>query len=400
MTSRPVEKQTLAICALVHVVQDGMGAMLYVLAPVLAGALGLSYAQVGLIKATRSATSSLFELPSGLLAERVGERRLLGFGLASAGLAYLCLAMAERFGPVMLCVAIAGVGGAFQHALSSSVLSRSHADTTRLSALGLYNSAGDAGKLLFTALFGVLIGAGIAWNLIVAAFGLTAFLLAAVVWVQLRRLGVGEAHPRLTGSATGTSTRDWGMKDRTGFVAVCSSISLDTCVQSGFLVFLPFLFAEKGVSVGGASFAVVLTLLGGTFGKAGCGYLAQRLGFRLSLTLIQCATALGISFLLVAPVGPSFVALPVLGLFLQGSTSITYGAVSELFRNDRQSRGFGLVYSVSSIAGVFGPIVFGLVGDHQGLRAAAAMMILLSLLAIPPVFFFQSGRAAMASDSN
>ncbi|MFK7898273.1 MAG: MFS transporter [Myxococcota bacterium] len=398
MESRETEKRTLAICAITHVVQDGVSAMLYVLAPVLAGALGLNYAQVGMIKATRSAASSLLELPSGLLAERFGERRLLGFGLLCSGAGYLLLSQAESFAPLLLCIVIAGVGGAFQHALSSSLLSQTHGDGTRLSALGLYNSAGDAGKLLFTAMFGVLIGAGLAWNSIVAAFGGIALLLSALVYFGLKRLGVGGVHPRDPqgeGDADPSeAAQGWGIQDRGGFFAVCASISLDTCVQSGFLVFLPFLFAEKGITTAGISFAVVLTLLGGIFGKAGCGYLAQRLGVRASLSLIQIATAAGIAALLVAPGQIAFFVLPVLGLFLQGSTSITYGAVSDLFTRRRQSRGFGLVYSLSSIAGVFGPVLFGLAGDAYGLRVSAAMMILLSLLAIPPVFFFRSRRPA------
>lgn len=84
MSTPKRQKLILAVCAATHAVQDGLGAALYVLMPLLAQAFGLSYAQVGVIRAARAAATSVFELPSGLLAERLGERRLLAFGLALA----------------------------------------------------------------------------------------------------------------------------------------------------------------------------------------------------------------------------------------------------------------------------------------------------------------------------
>ena len=52
-------------------------AVQYVLLPVLAQNLGLSYTQVGLLKATSSSAMALLEIPSGFLAEKFGEKRLL-----------------------------------------------------------------------------------------------------------------------------------------------------------------------------------------------------------------------------------------------------------------------------------------------------------------------------------
>jgi predicted MFS family arabinose efflux permease len=68
-------------------------------------------------------------------------------------------------------------------------------------------------------------------------------------------------------------------------------------------------------------------------------------------------------------------------VFLQGSTSITYGSVNDFVDGDRTSRAFAVIYSVSSLAGIAGPIFFGLIGDHLGLAATMSAMAVVSLLA-------------------
>ena len=86
-----VKKQTLAVCAGVHATQDGLTSTVYVLLPILAQSLGLSYAQVGIVRAVYSGMMWVLEIPAGILSERFGEQRLLVFGLIAAGLGYGCL---------------------------------------------------------------------------------------------------------------------------------------------------------------------------------------------------------------------------------------------------------------------------------------------------------------------
>ena len=78
-----------------------------------------------------------------------------------------------------------------------------------------------------------------------------------------------------------------------------------------------------------------------------------------------------------------------LGIFLQGSTSITYGVVGELVHSERVSRGFALIYSISSLSGLLGPVFFGLLGDYFGIEPTMLAMALVSLLAIPPCMLVQ-----------
>ncbi|MCP5082131.1 MAG: MFS transporter [Alphaproteobacteria bacterium] len=375
--------------------QDGLGAALYVLMPILAQAFGLSYAQVGIIRAANNCASSLLEMPSGVLAERFGERRLLVFGLICAGAGYLCLSFAAGLWTILLSLLVLGTGGAFQHALSSSLISNSHDAGTRRSALGIYNSSGDVGKLLFTGLFGLATGIGLAWQGVVAGLAAIAFLAALFVFFGLRRSDGGKDSDEVSAPKLAGRSGDWGIEDRQGFMALCITVFLDTAVQTSFLVFVVFVVAEKGIATHLAAFAVVLTLIGGIFGKAGCGYLAQRIGVRSAFVLAQCATALGIVAVALGTPMAAFALLPVLGMFLQGSTSITYGAIADLISSNRQSRGFAMIYTVSSLSAIVGPTVFGVLSDYSGLGTAMLAMAAVSLLAIPPSLLLKARSEQM-----
>ena len=183
---------------------------------------------------------------------------------------------------------------------------------------------------------------------------------------------------------------DWGIKNKTAFTALAVAVFLDTAVQSGFFTFITFFVADRDVPVSYAALAIVGTLLGGIFGKAGCGFLADRFGVKLSFALVQIATAALIGGLMIVPAYAVFLLLPLLGMFLQGSTSITYGAVNDYVRDERKSRGFALIYSTSTFSAIGGPVLFGLTGDIYGLNAAMAAMAVVSLAAILPCVWFSS----------
>ena len=387
-------KSILAICCGTHAVQDGLSAALYVILPVLAQTFGLSFAQIGVLRSVNNGAMALFEMSSGILAERVGERNLLVFGLACAGLGYVGLVIADTIWIIGICLFVVGLGGAFQHALSSSVVSAAFVDSGRRSALGLYNSSGDAGKLTFTALFSLAAGVGISWQGVAGVFGAAALIGAVAVFLTLFTLAAGSRKPAASNVKEGGGPLGWGIEDKSGFTGLCIAVFLDTTVQAGFLTFLAFFIAAKDVPLSLATLAVTLTLVGGMLGKAACGFLAERIGTRWAFTLVQCLSAIGIIAVLASGKILAFVLLPVLGIVLQGSTSVTYGVVGDLVHGDRVSRGFALIYTVSAMSGLLGPIFFGLLSDIFGIEVTMFAMATVSLLAIPPILLLRPKRSA------
>lgn len=381
-------RNTLLVCCGSHIIQDGLVALQFVLLPLLAQALGLNYAQVGLLRALSNLAMSLLEIPSGILAERYGERRLLILGLIAAGLGYLGVAVSSTFWMIALFFVLTGVGAGFQHSLASAMLVKTFGSAQKRSALGTYNASGDAGKLSFTGLFSLWIGAGLAWNSIVTLLSLIAFAFAFTVWKLLPE-GKPESKQQTEPDTQGRLVQRWGIKRPRQFTMLAIVVALDSVVQAVFLTFLAFVLLHKGVSTEVASFGVVLALCGGMTGKFCCGFLTARFGDHRPFVFIQLLTVAGLVGVILMPVVAILITLPLIGLVVQGSSTVTYGAISDHIETSHQSRGFALIYSFSGIATVAGPLAFGLLADIGSLDLVLWTLCAITGLSIPLASFLK-----------
>lgn len=377
--SRSSQKRTLSTCCAVHVVHDGFSDVSYVLLPLLAQSFGLSLAQVGMIRSAHRVAMAAFQLPAGLLAERFGERNFLAIGTLVAGVSFVALGFAPGFWAILATLFLAGVGSAVQHPLSSTIISHAYPDEGRRVALGTYNFAGDVGKFAFGSIVSLAVLAGIAWQVPVVAFGLAGIAAAVIVFFNVR----DTKRPSRRGDARKSAAGGWGIRDRTGFSALCAIDAVDSITRTGFLTFVAFLLIARGLPEGWAALAVPLILVGGMAGKYACGVLAERLGVLRTIVVTELATGAGILATLVLPPLAAFVLLPLVGVFLQGTSSVIYGTIGDLVERDRLPRAFGLVYTIGACCGMTAPLAYGVIGDAIGIEATITMAGTLVLLALP-----------------
>jgi dipeptide/tripeptide permease len=95
------------------------------------------------------------------------------------------------------------------------------------------------------------------------------------------------------------------------------------------------------------------------------------------------ATAIGIILVVVLPNIAAFALLPLLGIVLNGTSSVLYGTIGDLVESDRQSRAFGLFYTLTSVCGIAAPLAYGLLGEWFGIETALAIAAGLALLTLP-----------------
>jgi MFS family permease len=374
-----MKKRTLATCSAVHTVHDGLADVSYVLLPLLAQNFGLSLAQVGLIRGAHRAAMAAFQIPAGLIAERLGERNLLALGTVILGFAFLALGYAPGFWAILAALFFAGLGSSVQHPLSSTIISHAFATEGRRAALGTYNFAGDVGKFAFGAIVSLLLLAGISWQAPVVGFGVIALLAGGAVLLLVSDTSSSAQTPKdAPARAAG-----WGIRDRQGFTVLCLIEILDSSTRAGFLTFIAFLLIQGGLPEGWAASAVPLVFVGGMAGKLGCGLLAERLGVVRMIVITEVATACGIFAVLALPAAGAFLLLPLLGVVLQGTSSVLYATVGEFVEPDRLPRTFGFFYTIGSLCGIVAPLGYGLLGDRFGVGAAIATMGVVILLAIP-----------------
>lgn len=355
-------RATLMTCGVTHFLHDGFSDSLYVLLPILSGEFGLSLTQVGLLKTVYSGSLSASQIPSGLLAERIGEPALLAIGTAVAGLAFVLFGTAGGFAALCALFLMAGLASGTQHPLCSALVARAFDPSVRRTALGTYNFSGDLGKVAFPAL--VAAGAAaIGWRTASAALGAFALVGAIGIFVALRRYAM--VAPASAPDAA-ARRRGWGIHNRRGFSVLSAIFMIDSATRLAFLTFMPFLLVAKGAEVDTVGLALALLFAGGAAGKFLCGALADRVGIIRTVVLTEILTGVGIMALLALPLATILMVLPVLGLALNGTSSVLYGTVTDFVAADRQARAFGLFYTLGLGAAAGAPLVFGVLSDLAG----------------------------------
>ena len=370
-----MKKRTLATCCATHTLHDGLSDVSYVLLPLLAQSFGLSLAQVGLIRSAHRAAMAAFQIPAGFLAERFGERKPLALGTLVAGLAFIALGHVFGFWAILAALFLAGAGSAVQHPLCSTIISRAFPENGRRAALGTYNFAGDVGKFAFGGVVSLLLLAGVSWQAPVIGFGVFAILTAVAV---LTLVADSRVHATQVRKAAG-----WGIRDRRGFAALCLIEVLDSSTRTAFLTFIAFLLIAKGLPERWAVLSVPLVLVGGMAGKLACGLLAERLGIARMIVLTELATGAGILAALALPGMGAFLLLPLLGVVLQGTSSVLYATIGEYIEPERLPRAFGFFYTIGSVCGIVAPLGYGLLGNRYGVEASIAVMGVAILLTLP-----------------
>jgi MFS family permease len=363
-----------------HFLHDGFSDFIYVLLPVWAREFDLSYAQAGLLRSAYSGGMASLQLPASLLAERWGEGRLLALATALTALGFVVAGLAGGFAALLCALLLAGSGSAPQHPLSSSMVARAYEGGRRRAALGTYNFAGDLGKMAVPGAVALLAG-WIGWREATQGYALVGLAGALVIWALLAPLDAPDARPRES-PAAGTAA-GWGIRDGAGFGALAAIHAIDNSTRTGFLTFLPFLLVAKGAGVGMVGLALMLVFAGGAAGKLACGALAERVGLIRTVVITEVWTGVAVLALLGLPPGAALVLLPLLGIALNGTSSVLYGTVADLVDTPRRARGYAVFYTVGIAASAAAPAAYGVLGDAVGVRGALAAVGAAVFLTLP-----------------
>jgi MFS family permease len=374
------QRRTLGAASTIHFLHDGFSDLLYLLLPVWQAEFALSLSQVGVIKGGFSGAMALGQIPLGLVAERFGERVLLALGTVAIGLAYMMLGATGGFLALIAVLLVAGLGAAVQHPLCSSVVAKNYEEGGRRLALGIYNFAGDLGKMTVPAV-AALVVAAFGWRWAAVGYGFIGVLAGIAVFFVLGMLGAGLRPQHRDGSAQAST--GWGIRQPFGFSVLSAIGILDGGARTAFLTLLPFLLIGKGADVKTIGGALALVFAGGAAGKFLCGALAQRIGVVLTVVLSEIITGGGILLLLDLPLGGALALLPLVGLGLNGTSSVLYATVADFVDSEKRSRGFALFYTLGIGAGAVAPSIFGVLSDFAGIETALTVVVGCVLMTVP-----------------
>jgi MFS transporter, FSR family, fosmidomycin resistance protein len=380
--------RTLAVSGLNHALHDGFTDMIYVLLPVWQNEFALSYGLLALMRGLYSGAMAGLQIPVGRMAQRIDGKLLLVLGTVVLALGYFFAGLSGGVIGLGLSLALSGAGSSTQHPLASAAVSRAYGKGAR-GPLGIYNFTGDLGKAAIPALTSLLLVA-MSWRHTLQLMACAGLLVAACVALLMPAVGKGHA------SEATTSLHRAG-RGRGGFSWLLAIGILDSAVRMGFLTFLPFLLRNKGASLPTVGFALAMVFVGGAAGKFTCGWLGERIGTLRTVLFTEVATAALILAVLASPLAPAIALLPLLGVMLNGTSSVLYGTVPELTPSHLTERAFALFYTGTIGSGALAPVLYGVLGDHLGptmatvATAATALAICPLALALAPYLSDETG---------
>jgi MFS transporter, FSR family, fosmidomycin resistance protein len=368
------DRQTLITAGLAHALHDGYTDLIYVLLPIWQTEFSLSYSALALLRALYTSTMAAFQVQAGSVANRFGGRAVLAFGTSLAALGYMLAGFTGSLLGLCIALVIGGLGSSTQHPIASAAVSRAYGTRAR-GPLGTYNFSGDLGKAAVPAAASLLLTL-MPWRGMLRLIAMLGFVTAIAIALFMPAID----RERRDKNEIKVRKRGEGMK---GFALLFAIGVLDTAARMGLLTFLPFLLKAKGATLPTVGLALSLVFVGGAAGKFACGWLGSRIGMMWTVLLTEGGTAIAILIVLVLSLHLALIVLPVLGIMLNGTSSVLYGTVPELTAADQAERFFALFYTGTIGSGALAPVLYGMLGDAVGAPWATVATAATALATLP-----------------
>ena len=374
----PDQRRAASIAAVTHALHDGYTDLIYIMLPLWQAEFGLDYAALGLLRGVFVGAMASLQIPASFASEKLGAALVLGLGTALAGLGYCLAGASSGFAMLLGALFIGGLGASTQHPLASSLIAQAFAGARSLKALGTYNFAGDIGKMTLPATLSLMLLA-LAWRPALAILGCLGFVLAAVIFVVTPRY---EREGAIVAKVEMKTAADQPRRPFAFPLLLMIGIT-DSATRMGFLLFLPFVLTQKGASLQTIGLAMTLVFAGGAAGKLACAFIGARIGAISTVWLTEGLTAVGILALMPLPLPAALVLLPLIGVALNGTSSVLYGSVPSLVAPQWRTRALSIFYTGTIGSGAIAPTLYGVVGDAFGVWKALTLVAVMVLLTLP-----------------
>jgi sugar phosphate permease len=346
-----------------------------VLAPELREEYGLTLTEIGVVIAAVSIGSMFTLLPWGLLTDRLGERKVLGTGLAASSVALVIAAFSSSYGVLVAMLVLAGAAGASVNAASGRAVMGWFSPSQRGFALGIRQTAlplgGAAAALCLPPIAAV---GGTQAGLLVLAGACLATALAGAI-------GLREAPPEEAGEVGDfvhplRDGRMWRIAVGSGLIVVA---------QISILAFtVLFLHGVRGLSTAAAAGIFALMQLAGAALRIIVGRWSDRVGARI-VPLLKLAFSFSVAIavsaaLTSAPLAlflPAFVAA---GALSQSWNGLSFTAAAEIAGRSRAGAALGFQQTALSVASAFAPPLFAILVESTSWGLAFGLAAALPLL--------------------
>ncbi|MEF8842987.1 MAG: MFS transporter [Haloarculaceae archaeon] len=386
-----------------HGVNEFYSVALPPILPLLVGDFAISYAEAGALLTVFYVTYSVFQLPAGALADRIGQRWILAVGMFVLSAGILLAAGAQDYRTLVLAEALAGLGGSTYHPAGMSLISDLEGTSTEGKAMGIHGLGGVVGTALAPALVGGLASL-FDWRLALtasAAVGLVYGLVFLAMFHDVPRSDGPAVEPDGgpdpdAGPAPDTEAgRDRNRSDGRRFaprdlvsvpferwvaVLFLANLAISTELGAVRTYVTSYLVEHAGATTGVANGVFFLMLVGAGIASLGAGTLADTMDRRTLGIAAMVASAVGLAgTALVPPVALAlFVWFFVLGVVMWAALPAMNAITSAYSERGFSGSLFGVMLTAGSLGGAGGPLLFGAAAERFGMGAAFPLIAVVS----------------------
>ncbi|WP_340604278.1 MFS transporter [Halalkalicoccus tibetensis] len=271
--------------------------------PLLVSDLGITYGQAGFLLTIFFIMYSIFQLPAGILADRIGKIRLMIVGLVGMSGAIFFASVADRYGMLLVAQTLAGIGGSTFHPTGMLIISDVETHETEGKAMGVFGFGGALGTMSSPLVVGGL--AAIAgWRIALLGAALLGITVTAVsILFLIAATSDGEGTLRADGGRS-IRVRDLFRPRRrsidipiTREIVLLFLITLVLFLQHRAIQTFTtsYIAAETGASTLVGNLAFFTLLVGGSFASLWAGDLADRFDWELLGAGTAVTTAIFVS---------------------------------------------------------------------------------------------------------
>ena len=348
--------------------------------PEITGEFGVSNAAIGVALSGMWLSYGLSQYPSGVLADRYGERLVILAAIGGTVVFAIVLAVAPIFAVFFVGTVLMGSLAGLHYSVGTTLVARTYDRVG--TAIGIHNNGGTVAGLV-TPVAAAWVGVTYGWRFAVAlvvVVGVPAFVLFF--------LKVRPTDPQKPGRSVRQQIRiepaiELLSRPPIAFTVVVAIVG--EFAWQGLASFLPtFLIEYQGYSttLAGTMFAVYF--IAQAPGQIGVGAIGDRIGYDLAIAGCMLLGAVGIGLLIAA--GSFWVvllAVIVLGIAMSFGAALMPRFLQEMTRSE-QNAGFGLVRTVYMIVSSSGSVAVGLLADLQGWSVTFAFLgaLLISIVGL------------------
>jgi sugar phosphate permease len=348
------------------------------LAPALRAEFGLSLGEVGLAFAAVTAGGMVTLVPWGALTDRIGERPVMGSGLAGCAAALIGAALSTSYAALLVALLVAGMFGSSATGASGRAVMGWFARSERGFALGLRQMALPLGGAVASLTLPSLIDARGLDAAFVALAGLS--LTAAMASVALMRDPPPVTGGRRERAAAPPPTRDlriWRL-GAGGALLVCAQASM-----LGFVVL--FLHDARGVGAATAAAALGVLQIVGALVRIVAGRRSDREGLRIApMRRIAARNAALLAVVGALATAPGVLLYPLLAVAAISTMSwngLAFTAAAEISGHARAGTAMSMQNTLISVGGVLAPTAFGVLVEATSWTTAYVVLALAPLAA-------------------